>query len=239
MDLNRYYNNMLRILVKEQNLEGLTSQEIQLLDALAKIADMWRWPEEFKPRNTLILTLTQWGSVSKVKRVRASLVKKGFIFFKARKRKAGIYSFTNKITGNNTRTIKNKDNQEVSYSTSKNSKIVRLYEPQSEDVVEERQLKRVDAEEQSKADHLHYWRPFVEAVKPAIDDADVAQQESIRDMYRELDIPFITELIYRFNRIDWTSKRAPAPYLIKSMMNELKNQQTLKTAQVKPKLGDK
>lgn len=38
MDLNRYNNNMLRILVHEKNeKEQLTSQEIQFLDALAKV----------------------------------------------------------------------------------------------------------------------------------------------------------------------------------------------------------
>lgn len=221
MDLNRYYNNMLRILVREQNSEGLNANEIQLLDALAKCADMWQWPKEFTPRNNLLIMLTQWGSSAKVKRVRASLVDKGFIFFKPRKRKPGIYSFTNKLTGSN---VKKANKTPMAYSTSTDSNMIHLFKSGQPIKKETVRAKHISNAEQVKADHLKYWPLFVEAIKPAINDADISQKDQIREYFRELDMDFIREMIYRFDKVNWSKIMAPAPYLIKSLTNDLRNQ---------------
>ena len=246
MDLNRYNNNMLRILVHEKNeKEQLTSQEIQFLDALAKAADMWHWPEEFTPRNQLLLNLTAWGSESKIKRVRASLVKKGFIYFTARKRKAGVYKFTNKITGKNVKTIKDKKKDtQMSYSSSDDSNIIQIVNQEMQEAVDDVQLGKaehhevtttqdkltVDPQEQDKADHQKWWPSFAAPIMPALQAADKTQLDRIQSYYQQLNLRHVRDFINRFWEVDWSSKRSPVAYVIAALKNEIEVQEEI-TAQ--------
>lgn len=158
---------------------------------------MWHWPDEFTPRNQLLLNLTAWGSESKIKRVRASLVKKGFIYFTARKRKAGVYKFTNKITGRNIKTVKDKKKDtQMSYSSSDDSNVIQIVNQEMDEAVNDIQFGKAEhhevtatpskqptnPQEQDKADHQKWWPSFAEALRPAL-QAD--RQDTTRS-YSEL-----------------------------------------------------
>lgn len=223
MDLNRYFNNKLRILYYEQNSEGLTPNEIQLLDALAMFADMQRWPKEFAPRNNVLLTLTQWGSEAKIKRVRASLMEKGFIVFQPRKRKAGIYAFTAKITGQNS---KKASKTSMSYSSASGSNMIHLYKKQPKPV--QHQVKQTSSydikAEQRKADHERLWELFDTVFRTQIEEADYSEQQQIKKMFYELDTDFLNAMITRFDGFNWKPIINPGKYLITCLNNDLNNQ---------------
>lgn len=230
MDLNTYINNKWRILVRESNAEGLTSQEIMLLDALAAADDMQDWSKSFTPRNQLLLELTSWKSITSIKRARSSLVEKGFILFRPRKRKAGVYQFTNKITG---KPFKHTKVPTVDYRTEDGTNLVHLYtkpQPTKKTTVSPEKNKE-------KALKMRYWRAFISAVMPAINYADVSQQDYIRSMFYSYEEDFLIELIDRFNEMDWHKVRDPARYLIVSMKNDLKNQKIRKSMREKEKRG--